>query len=207
MVVIAAALWKVQGRPILDRHPVLGLGGRSFVTYKFRTGLLGSARRSLADPLPEEISDLRHITWLGAFLFRSGLDKLPQLLNVLQGRMSLVGPRTITDAAGSPYGPWLSSVLTVKPGMTGLWAVRSVPTLADEIRLTLYYIRNWTIWLDVQVLLRTAVQIVRRKGSRAWMSKQEEEVTLMGEGQAIHSKAALFAHSPKREAKDEPAAN
>lgn len=168
--VISLALWLhgrpgagdgAQGSPILDRHPVLGLGGRTFTTLKFHTGLLGSIRRSLVDPLPVNLLDNGRVTRLGAFLFRSGLDKLPQLFNVLRGQMSLVGPRTISDRDRGPYGPWLFSMLTVKPGMTGPWAVRSAPTLGDEIRLTLYYIRNWTIWVDLQILYRTAARILQ----------------------------------------------
>jgi len=172
---ISLALWMrgrsgsgegAQGSPILDRHPVLGLGGRTFSTLKFHTGLLGSIRRSLVDPLPEDLLDNGRVTPLGAFLFRTGLDKLPQLFNVLRGQMSLVGPRTISDRDRGPYGPWLFSMLTVKPGMTGPWAVRSVPVLGDEIRLTLYYIRNWTIWVDLQILFKTASRVLhwRRRG-------------------------------------------
>ena len=169
MGVISLALWMrgrpapgngSPGAPILDRYPVLGLGSRTFETLKFHTGLLGSIRRSLVEPLPANLMDTRGVTPLGAFLFRTGLDKLPQLFNVLRGQMSLVGPRTISDRDRSPYGPWLFSMLTVKPGMTGPWAVRRAPALGDEIRLTLYYIRNWTIWVDMQLLYRTATRVL-----------------------------------------------
>jgi lipopolysaccharide/colanic/teichoic acid biosynthesis glycosyltransferase len=179
MAVISIALWAhgrrgsgadSQRAPILDRHPVLGLGGRSFATLKFHTGLLGSIRRSLVEPLPADLMDSGRSTRIGSFLFRTGLDKLPQLLNVVRGQMSLVGPRTLSDKDKETYGPWLSSMLTVKPGMTGPWAVRSTPTLADEIRLTLYYIRNWTIWVDLQILFRTASRVLqwqqRRRSAR-----------------------------------------
>jgi lipopolysaccharide/colanic/teichoic acid biosynthesis glycosyltransferase len=169
MAVISLALW-TRGRsgsrkigqraPILDRHPVLGLGGRMFYTLKFHTGLLGSFRRSLVEPLPADLLDNGRVTRFGAFLFRTGLDKLPQLFNVLRGQMSLVGPRTISNRDSGPYGPWLFSMLTVKPGMTGPWAVRSAPTLQDEIRLTLYYIRNWTRWVDLQILFRTLSRVL-----------------------------------------------
>jgi len=159
--VIALAVWKVQGRPILDRHLVHGLGGKAFFTLKFRTGLLGRARRSLAHQLPAKLEEAPYVTRLGTFLFRTGLDKLPQLLNVLGGKMSLVGPRAISDTNSAAYGPWLFSMLTVKPGMTGPWAVNRVPTLQDEIRSTLYYIRNWTIWLDFQILFWTLRRIPR----------------------------------------------
>jgi lipopolysaccharide/colanic/teichoic acid biosynthesis glycosyltransferase len=160
--VLALALWGTQGRPLLDRPRVLGLGGRPFVTWKFHTGLLGSTRRSFAHPLPSVLPTPARGSWLRSLLFRTGLDKLPQLGNVLQGRMSLVGPRTISVGDEGVYGPWLHSMVTVKPGITGPWAVRSVRTLDDEIRLTMYYIRNWTIWLDLQLLVRTAVRSLQR---------------------------------------------
>jgi lipopolysaccharide/colanic/teichoic acid biosynthesis glycosyltransferase len=175
MFLISVALWMGRRKespdparrtPILDRYLVEGLRGHTFQTVKFHTGLLGSARRSLVDPLPERFAENRRTTRLGAFLFRTGLDKLPQLFNVLRGQMSLVGPRTISAEDRAPYGPWLSSMLTVKPGMTGPWALRSTPTLGDEIRLTLYYIRNWTIWVDLQILFGTAARVLQWRGRR-----------------------------------------
>lgn len=186
MAVISLFLRLGQGRPILDRHPVLGLGGRPFLTLKFRTGLMGSARRSLVDPLPARLAGSGHTTRLGIFLFSTGLDKLPQIFNVLQGHMSLVGPRTISDVSFDQYGPWLSSMLTVKPGVTGPWAVRSAPVLNDEIRLTMYYIRNWTIWFDLQVLFQTAMRILRRPGVRAVGGKPGTATELRQEGGVAH---------------------
>lgn len=204
MGIISLALWMRgrsetgEGSPILDRHPVLGLSGRTFETLKFHTGLLGSIRRSLVEPLPANLMDTSGVTPLGAFLFRTGLDKLPQLLNVVQGQMSLVGPRTISDRDRGPYGPWLFSMLTVKPGMTGPWAVRSAPTLGDEIRLTLYYIRNWTIWVDMQLLYRTGTRVLhwQRRG-RSPRSNASEASPKDGELPASPLvESASLSHSP-----------
>lgn len=175
--VIALALWIVEGSPVLDRHLVLGLGGRTFATFKFRTGLLGSTRRSLVQPRPVKLRNPSHASRLGSFLYSSGLDKLPQFINVLQGRMSLVGPRTISVGDGDRHGPWLSSMLTVKPGMTGPWAVSSAPALDDEIRLAVYYIRNWTIWVDLQILSQTFKRVLLWKGPRGAESQLEKNVT------------------------------
>ena len=184
--VISLFLWIGQGRPILDRYPVLGLGGKPFLTLKFRTGLLGIARRSLVDPLPAKLSSSGFTTRLGSFLYSTGLDKLPQIFNVLQGHMSLVGPRTISDVSFGPYGPWLSSMLTVKPGVTGPWAVQSAPALHDEIRLTMYYIRNWTIWFDLQILFQTARRILRRPGIRRVAEEPGTTSDLRQEGGVAH---------------------
>jgi lipopolysaccharide/colanic/teichoic acid biosynthesis glycosyltransferase len=167
MALLALAIAVADGPPILERHPVHGVKGRTFHTLKFRTGLLGRERRSLAHPILTKVSSNpgHHGSRLGLFLYRTGLDKVPQLLNVLSGQMSLVGPRTISVGGEDRYGHWLPSMLTVKPGMTGPWAVASCPTLEDEIRLTMYYIRNWTIWLDLQVIFQTAVRMLwRRRG-------------------------------------------
>jgi lipopolysaccharide/colanic/teichoic acid biosynthesis glycosyltransferase len=208
MIVVSLALWMGEqtgsrnrrlGSPILDRYLVQGLGGRQFQTLKFHTGLLGSARRSLVDPLPLDLTDNKKITRLGAFLFRTGLDKLPQLLNVLRGQMSLVGPRTISVEDQDPYGLWLSSMLTVKPGMTGPWALRSTPTLGDEIRLTLYYIRNWTIWVDLQVLFGTAMRILRWRGRRGPVrsmgsvaDRNRQDMSTIAEGELPAQATAQF---------------
>jgi lipopolysaccharide/colanic/teichoic acid biosynthesis glycosyltransferase len=167
MAALALVIAVADGFPILERHPVHGVKGRTFRTFKFRTGLLGRERRSLAQPILREVSSNpgHHGSRLGLFLYRTGLDKVPQLLNVLSGQMSLVGPRTISVGGEDRYGHWLSNMLTVKPGMTGPWAVASCPTLEDEIRLTMYYIRNWTIWLDLQVIFQTALRMLwRRRG-------------------------------------------
>lgn len=162
MLFIALAIALADGRPILERHRVDGLRGRIFDTLKFRTGLLGTTRRSLVRPVLGELGDNpgHNSSGLGLFLYRTGLDKLAQLFNVLAGQMSLVGPRTISVGSEDRYGQWFPNLVTVKPGMTGPWAVANCPRLEDEIHLTIYYIRNWTIWLDFQVIFQTAKRIL-----------------------------------------------
>jgi lipopolysaccharide/colanic/teichoic acid biosynthesis glycosyltransferase len=167
MVAVAVVVALTEGRPVLERHRVHGLQGRKFNTLKFRTGLLGAVRRSLASPVLAKVStNPGHLaTRSGRLLYQTGLDKLPQLFNVMAGQMSLVGPRTISVGGEARYGQWLPSMLTVKPGVTGPWAVANCPTLDDEIRLIMYYIRNWTIWLDLQVIFQTVVRMFwRRRG-------------------------------------------
>lgn len=164
-IALAISLW--DGRPVLEQHPIHGLRGRIFDTIKFRTGLLGTTRRSLVRPILGELSDNpgHNASGLGLFLYRTGLDKLPQLFNVLAGQMSLVGPRTIPAGNEDRFGQWLPNLLTVKPGMTGPWAIANCPRLEDEVRLTIYYIRNWTIWLDFQIIFQTARRMLwRRRG-------------------------------------------
>lgn len=158
---IGLALWFADGQPIFDRPQVLGLRGQPFRTLKFRTGLMGTTRRSLMRGLAVALDEQVHSSRLGRFLYSTGLDKLPQLFDVLRGRMSLVGPRTIGVHNDDRSNPWLPSILTVRPGMTGTWAVNHIPTLEDEQRLTVYYIRNWTLWFDLQIIFQTAMHILQ----------------------------------------------
>jgi lipopolysaccharide/colanic/teichoic acid biosynthesis glycosyltransferase len=162
MGLITLTMWLLHSRPIFDRPQVLGLRGEPFRTIKFNTGLVGPARRSLVHPMGQDQAHLQFTSRVGRLLFRTKLDKLPQLVDVLRGRMSLVGPRTICVGSKERNGQWLPSLLTVKPGITGPWAVSHSPSVEDETRLMLYYIRNWTIWFDLQVLFQTAKCLLER---------------------------------------------
>ena len=107
------------------------------------------------------------ITRVGAFLRKYSLDELPQLFNVLLGQMSLVGPRMISPPEMTQYGKWGMNLLTVRPGITGLWQVsgRSDVSYEERIRLDMYYIRNWTIWMDIYLLLATIPAVIKKKGA------------------------------------------
>ena len=131
--------------PVFEPYPVLGRRERTFITWKFRT------RDHQAD------RDHR----FGRQLYRLGLDKLPQFVSVLIGNMSLVGPRPVPTEHAQLYREWLPTLASVKPGITGPWVVSGaeVDSLEAEIRLDLYYIRNWTIWLDLQMLLQTGLRL------------------------------------------------
>ncbi len=126
-------------------------GGDVFVTEEYQ-GIGGRpfrARRFASRP--------------GEWLAATGLDRLPLLWSVLAGRMSLVGPRPITPAARARYRRWMPSLASVKPGVTGPWSVVPVAALEEEMRAALYYIRNWTIWLDLQILAQTALVTLRQR--------------------------------------------
>ena len=107
------------------------------------------------------------VTKLGAFLRRTSLDELPQLLNVLQGDMSLVGPRPITEAESSRYGAYLGHYANVPPGLTGMWQVsgRSETSYEERVELDTYYVRNWSVWLDLYLLFRTFSVVVNKQGA------------------------------------------
>jgi lipopolysaccharide/colanic/teichoic acid biosynthesis glycosyltransferase len=107
------------------------------------------------------------VTRLGRFLRKHSLDELPQLINVLKGEMSIVGPRMITPEEAEKYGKWKMNLLTVKPGMSGLWVVsgRSDIPYEERVRLDMYYIRNYSVWLDLHILFRTIPMLLKGKGA------------------------------------------
>jgi len=160
--------------PILHRRRVVGRGGQVFDAFKFRTMYVNGDEILAKHPdMQTELytqhklkSDPR-ITRLGATLRRTSLDELPQLFNILLGQMSLVGPRMITMEETALYGKWRLNLLTVKPGITGLWQIsgRSDISYEQRVRLDMYYIRNYSIWLDLFILWRTIPVVLRGHGA------------------------------------------
>lgn len=174
LLVIAALIVVTSGRPIFFRQPRVGLRGQVFSMWKFRTMIPGadSQREALrgeggdGSPTLKPIDDPR-ITPLGHFLRRWSIDELPQLLNVLAGSMSLVGPRPhpLDDVSRYHEGDerrWLA-----KPGMTGLWQVagRSDLSWEDAVELDLLYIENWSALQDFAILARTVQTVITRQGA------------------------------------------
>ncbi len=171
---IAAAVRVDSPGPIIYRRRVVGLNGRIFDAYKFRTMMVDADAYLESHPELkrewEETGKIRNdprVTRVGKWLRRTSLDELPQLVNVLKGQMSLVGPRMITPAELARFGRWQHNLLTVKPGLTGLWQVSGRADLSYEerVRLDMYYIRNYTIWLDLRLLLHTIRVVLQGKGA------------------------------------------
>ncbi len=158
--------------PAMYRRRVVGLARQEFDAFKFRTMYL-NGNDMLTDEQKTELRDYGklkedpRITKIGQFIRKYSLDELPQLLNVLRGEMSLVGPRMLTYPELEKFGEWEHSLLTVKPGMTGLWQVsgRSDLTYDDRVTLDMYYIRNYTIWLDIDILIRTIPAMISGRGA------------------------------------------
>jgi len=174
LALIAVAIVLDSPGPILYRRRVLGRGSRPFDALKFRT-MVPNADDILSSD-PEMMATYKNgyklkrdprVTRLGAFLRKYSLDELPQVFNVLRGQMSLVGPRMITLEESKEYGQWRLNLLTVKPGITGLWQVsgRSDLSYKQRIRLDMHYIRNYSIWLDLQVLFRTIPAVFNGNGA------------------------------------------
>jgi exopolysaccharide biosynthesis polyprenyl glycosylphosphotransferase len=158
--------------PAIYRRRVVGVDNRSFDAFKFRTmkvagdSLLTPAqRRELEDS--GKLKEDPRVTPLGRLLRRTSIDELPQLLNVLRGQMSLVGPRMITVDELRHFGRWRHNLVTVRPGMTGLWQISGRSNLGYEerVRLDMHYIRNYSIWLDLYIIFRTVTVVLTGHGA------------------------------------------
>ncbi len=171
---VALAIRLDSKGPILFRQERLGENERPFQVFKFRSMREGAEaeQETLVDmneadgPL-FKIKDDPRLTRVGRLIRRASLDELPQLINVLRGEMSLVGPRPPLASEVVEYKSWQRKRLTVKPGMTGLWQVsgRSDLTFDEMCLLDIYYIENWSLWLDVRVLLRTIPLFIFSRGA------------------------------------------
>lgn len=158
--------------PILHRRRVVGVGGKQFDAFKFRTMHVdGDKRLTLEQKIQlEQHGKLKNdprITLPGSILRKTSLDELPQILNVLRGEMSLVGPRMITYEEQEKYGKWRTNLVTVKPGITGLWQVsgRSDIGYEERVMLDMHYIRNYSIWFDLHILWRTIPAVLAKRGA------------------------------------------
>ena len=160
--------------PVIYRRRVVGMRGKVFGAFKFRTMITDADDYLHAHPDLcrewEETGKIRtdpRITRVGRALRRFSLDELPQLLNILRGEMSLVGPRMITPGERRHFGRWQHNLLTVRPGITGLWQVsgRSDLSYEERVRLDMHYIRNHTIWLDLKVISSTVSAVLKGKGA------------------------------------------
>jgi exopolysaccharide biosynthesis polyprenyl glycosylphosphotransferase len=172
--ILALAIKFDDGGPVLFRQTRVGKDGRPFSVYKFRTMVPDADRRKAElaaqnqyqGPLFKIRRDPR-VTRIGARLRRWSLDELPQLINVLTGEMSLVGPRPALPEEAALYGDHVRRRLAVKPGMTGLWQVNGRSDLSwdESVRLDLRYVENWSLMLDLQILWKTWAAVTRGSGA------------------------------------------
>ena len=160
LVVLAVLVRLKLGSPILFRQQRPGLGGKAFVIYKFRT--MTDQRDALGHLLPDE----QRLPAFGRFLRSTSFDELPELLNVLKGDMSIVGPRPLMMKYLERYSPEQARRHEVKPGITG-WAQingRNAISCEDIFKLDVWYVDNWTLWLDVKIILTSVWMVIAREG-------------------------------------------
>jgi exopolysaccharide production protein ExoY len=174
-----AALVSIDGGPVFFRHRRVGKGGTTFGCLKFRTMIL-AAEDCLDEYLSyhpaaqmewareQKLSFDPRVTSMGRFLRLSSLDELPQLINVIRGDMSLVGPRPVTQGELVHYGFATALYKSVRPGITGLWQVSGRNDVGYDVRVRLdeKYVRNWSFFRDLWILLKTPAVVISRRGAR-----------------------------------------
>jgi Undecaprenyl-phosphate galactose phosphotransferase WbaP len=176
---LIALLIKITSKgPVLYKQKRLGINGKYFYTYKFRSMYIDAEQQlqKILETNPEAKKEWEEkfklqkdprITGIGRFLRRTSIDELPQLLNILKGEMSLVGPRPIVDAEVEKYGEDFGRIFSVKPGLTGLWQVsgRSDSDYADRVAYDTYYLQSWSVWLDLWIIFKTFGVVLVGRGA------------------------------------------
>ena len=172
-------LTKLTSRgPVFYGHKRVGKNGKEFKCWKFRSMCI-DADKKLEEILannPEmraewekdrKFTNDPRVTKFGKFLRKTSLDELPQLINILIGQMSFVGPRPVTEPELEKYGPYKDYVLSVLPGLSGMWQTsgRSDTEYEERISLDSYYIQNWSVWLDLWILIKTVYVVLKGRGA------------------------------------------
>ncbi len=178
-VVIAVAIKIADPGPVFFRHRRIGLGGRAFGCWKFRTMVVDAEARLdkilLTDPAAarewaehQKITDDPRVTRLGNFLRRSSLDELPQFFNVLMGEMSIVGPRPIVETEAARYGQHFALYCRVRPGITGLWQIsgRSDIHYFERVLLDVRYVSSRSMLRDLRIIVLTVPSVLAARGSK-----------------------------------------
>ena len=160
LILLAAAIAVGMGRPVIFRQRRPGLGGNIFTLYKFRS--MTNARDDSGNLLPDD----QRLNRLGRFIRAASLDELPELLNVLKGDMSLVGPRPLLPEYLPHYTPEQNRRHDVPPGMTGWVQVKGRNALnwEEKFKLDVWYVDHWSLWLDLKILLLTVMTVIKREG-------------------------------------------
>lgn len=179
LLVIAGLIWRRDGAPVVYRHTRIGRGGRAFACLKFRTMVRDSdaalAKLLAASPDAREEWETHHklrndpriLGRVGHLLRRTSLDELPQLWNVLQGDMSLVGPRPVTHDELFHYGDVVDRYFAARPGLTGPWQVsgRSDTSFSTRVALDVHYVENMSLRRDLWILVQTVFAVLAGKGA------------------------------------------
>jgi len=172
MLAAALAVALTSRGPVFYTQVRVGRDGRRFRMYKFRTMVedadsrVEELRADSADPAWLLLERDPRVTDVGRFLRTTSIDELPQLVNVLKGEMSLVGPRPMTPEIDGQIGGWARRRVDMAPGMTGLWQVLGRTTIPFEemLKLDYLYVTNWSLWQDLRLLVRTPPAVIKRRG-------------------------------------------
>ena len=178
LLVIAIQIYLDSPGSIIFAHNRIGSRGKVFPCYKFRS-MVPNAQAALEKHLQEnpaaraewerdfKLKDDPRITKIGSFLRKTSLDELPQLLNVIKGEMSLVGPRPIIREEIEKYGQYVNDYYLIRPGMTGFWQVngRNDVDYDSRVQMDSWYVRNWSLWQDIVLIIKTIGVVLKRKGA------------------------------------------
>ena len=175
MLIVALVIRVDSKGPITFKHKRIGKNGKHIYVYKFRT--MYSNSKEIFDNFTAEqkkeyyenfkLENDPRVTRVGDFLRKTSLDEIPQLLNVLKGDMSLVGPRPIVDGEIEKYGEYFEKFVSVIPGITGYWQAngRSDTTYDERVQMDMYYIDNRSIVLDIKIVFKTIVTVLKKEGA------------------------------------------
>ena len=174
---IIAIIIKLDSKgPVFFVHSRIGEKGKPIGIYKFRT-MVTNAEELIKKFTPEQKEEFEknfklendpRVTKIGNFLRKTSLDELPQILNILKGELSIIGPRPIVQAELEKYGDDKEKFLSVKPGLTGYWAAngRSDISYEERIQMELYYVDNMSFWLDIKIFFKTILAVIKKEGAR-----------------------------------------
>ena len=162
--------------PVFFVHKRIGKDGKEFGIYKFRT-MVYNAEDLIKEFTEEQQKEFREcyklqhdprVTKIGKFLRKTSLDELPQILNILKGDLSIIGPRPVIEEELEKYGKYKEKFVSVKPGLTGYWAAngRSDTTYAERVQMELYYIDHMSLKLDIQIFFKTIIAVIKKEGAR-----------------------------------------
>lgn len=174
-ITVAAVIKATSKGDVFFRHKRVGHSGREIMVYKFRT-MIPDAGNFQKYMTSQQISEFKknfklrddpRLTPVGRILRNTSLDELPQLVNVLKGEMSIVGPRPVVRDELEKYGEYAGKLLSVKPGITGMWQVsgRSDTTYGERVAMDMYYIDNMSLLLDMKIIFRTIKRVIGRDGA------------------------------------------
>lgn len=161
--------------PAFFVHKRIGKNGKIINIYKFRTMYEGSENmitKFSKEQLEEynknyKLKEDPRVTKIGKFLRKTSLDELPQILNILKGELSIVGPRPVVSNELEKYGKDKDKFLSIKPGLTGYWQVngRSLTSYEDRMKMELYYVENRGAWLDIKIFFKTIISVIKKEGA------------------------------------------
>lgn len=161
--------------PVFFAHSRIGKNGKDIKIYKFRT-MINNAEDMIRKFSKEQLEEFNEnyklqkdprITRIGSFLRKTSLDELPQIINILKGELSIIGPRPVVKSELEKYGKNKEKFLSIIPGLTGYWQAngRSITTYDERIAMELYYVENRGLWLDIKIFFKTIISVLKKEGA------------------------------------------